>query len=168
MLAGFGQILLVECNHLGPIRQFGAVEAQLLIDLAKILGGVAPIYACRINHMDQYAGSFHMAQKGVAKPDAGMGTLDQARNIGDDEAVVLAHIHQAQIGLKRREGIAGNFGAGGANHREQRGLARVGTASQPHISDKLQFQFKRESLAGFTKLGEARCLAHRGGEMDIA
>ena len=64
--------------------------------------------------------------------------------------------------------VVGDLGMRLADHAEQRGLAHVGEAHQPHVRQQLQLQNDVVALAGQTGLGKARHLTGGGGEMLVA
>ena len=82
-------------HDLGTLGQRGAELGQLLVDLLKILNGLAALAAGNVHDVEQQAAALDMAQEVVAKAHALAGTLNKARNIGADEACPLAHRHDA-------------------------------------------------------------------------
>ena len=109
-----------------------------------------------------------MAQEVVAQACALAGALDNAGDVGHNEADTLVHIYHAQIGIEGGEVIVGDLGMGLADHAQERGLAHVGEANQTHVGQELQLQKHVQTLAGQARLGEAGHLAGRGGEMLVA
>jgi len=93
--------------------------------------------------VDQQPGAFNVTEKLDAKARAEMGAFDEAGHIGDDEGLLLrllAHGDHAEVGLESGEGVVGDLGFGGGDARDERGLARIGIADQPHIGQQLQLQ----------------------------
>ena len=77
------------------------VFAQLLDDGVGVGDRVGVCVERRdVDQMQQQPGAREMAQKLVAQPGAFGGALDQAGNVGDDEAAVDVHPHHAQIGCR--------------------------------------------------------------------
>ena len=97
-----------------------------------------------------------------------MRTLDDARNVGHDERLVVADLDNTEVRLQRREGVVGDLGLRGRNDREQRRLARIGEAHQPHVGQHLQFEDERAFLPLLTRLGVARRLIRGTLEMPVA
>ena len=64
--------------------------------------------------------------------------FDDARNVRHHERLAIVVVHDAQVGLQRRKRIVGNLGLGGADHRQQGGLARVRETDQTDIRQQLQ------------------------------
>ena len=58
--------------------------------------------------MNQDAASLDVAEEAVAQLRAFMRALDQARNVGDGEAVVIDR-HGAELGLERGERVIGDL-----------------------------------------------------------
>ena len=85
-----------------------------------------------------------------------MGAFDQARNIGDDEAAIVAQSDHAEVGRQRREGIVGDFRARRRDPRDQRRLAGVGKAHQTDIGQQLQLEAQVLDFARLTGLHLAR------------
>ena len=109
-----------------------------------------------------------MAQEAGSETAALVGALDDARNVGHDERLVIADLDNAEVRLQRREGVVGDLGLRGRNHRQQRRLARIGKTHQPHVGQHLQFENERTLLAVLTRLGIARRLVRGAFEMPVA
>ena len=73
--------------------------------------------------------------------------LDQSRDVGDDEAAVLVGAHDAEVGCEGRERIVGDLGPRGGDRADQRRLAGVGHAQQPHVGEHAQFEAEPARLA---------------------
>ena len=74
-------------------------------------------------------------RKLVAEARAVGGALDQARDVGDDEAAVRIGAHDAEIRRERRERIVGDLGPRGGHRADERALARVRHAEQPDVGE---------------------------------
>ena len=135
-----GQIALVAHDDLRALGQHGAELCQLLVDLFKVLDGVAALAAGNIHHVQQQAAALHMAQEVVSQTDALAGTLDQAGDVGADKACALAHRHNAQRGHQGGKVVVCDFGLCRADGGDEGGLAHIGEADQTHVRDQLQFQ----------------------------
>ena len=57
-----------------------------------------------------------MAQEARAETTALVRTLDDARYVGHDERVVVAHRDDAEVRFERREGVVGYLGLGCRHH----------------------------------------------------
>ena len=133
------QIGFVQHNDLRATCQLGLILPQFFIDLPIIIDRVAPIDTGGIDQMQQQAGALDMPQKIEAQANAAMCALDQARDVGDNKAII-AHAHHAKIWLKRRKGICADFGSCSADDREQCRFAGVRKAYQADIGQQLQLQ----------------------------
>ena len=167
-LLGGGQVALVAHHDLRPGRQRRAEPLQLLIDLFKVVDGVAALAARDVHHVQQQAAALHMAQKVMPEAHALAGALDQAGDVGADEAGPLPHRHDAQRGHQSGEVVVGDLGPRRADGGDQGGLAHVGEADQAHVGDQLQFQRDLDVLAGQARLCKFGHLAGGGGKMRVA
>ena len=104
----------------------------------------------------------------MAQADALAGTLDEAGDVGADEACALTHRHDAQRRHQRGKVVVCNFRLCGADGRDEGGLAHVGEADEAHIRDELQLESYLNVLAGHTGLCELGDLAGGGGKVCIA
>ena len=138
-----------------------------MVDLLKVLLGVAALAAGNIHHMQQQAAALHMAQEVMAQTNAIGSTFDQAGDIGADKALFRANAHNAQNGGQRGKVIVCNFGACRADGADQGGLAHIGEADQANVRDHFQFQSQVHILTGQAGLGKARDLTGGGGKAGI-
>ena len=118
--------------------------------------------------MQQQTAALHMAEEVVAQTDALAGSLDEAGDVGADEACALAHRHDAQRRHQRGEVVVCNFRLCGADGGDEGGLAHVGEADEAHIRDELQLEDHLNVLAGHTGLCKLGDLAGGGGKVCIA
>ena len=81
---------------------------------------------------------------------------------------LLADGDHAEIGLEGGEGVVGDFGLGGGDARDERGLAGVGIADQADVGEQLQFEAIAALLAGAAEFVLARSLVGAGGEVLVA
>ena len=84
-----------------------------MVDLLKVLLGVAPLAAGNIHNVQQQAAALDMAQEGMTQTHALGGALDQTGDVGADKALLRAEAHHAQHRGQRGEMIVGDFGLGG-------------------------------------------------------
>ena len=128
---GVRQIYFIQNNNLGFFSQALAKKGQLLINLVKLGQWVR---GSAIEQMDEQAAALDVAQKLMAQPGAGVGALDQARNIGQHQVTMVQH-HHAQIGLQGGKGIISDFRPGLADYRQQGAFPGVGHPDQPDIGN---------------------------------
>ncbi len=91
--------------------------------------------------------------------------FNQARQIGDRERHrmrEITHLHHAKVRLQRRKGIIRDFGLGGREPRDQRGLAYIGVADESGVGQQAQLQAVVPLFAGAAQLMLARSLVGRG------
>ena len=118
--------------------------------------------------MEQQTAALDVAQEVMAQADALAGALDQAGDVGADEAGPLAHRHDAQRGHEGGEVVVGDLGLGRADGGDEGRFAHVREADQAHIRDELQLQRDLEILTRHTGLGELGDLAGRRRKMRVA
>ena len=132
------QIRLVAHHDLRAGGQLRAVFLQLAVDGVEIRHGVASLAAGHVHQMHQQAAAVDVPQEVVTQARALAGALDDAGNVGHDEADALVHVHHAQIGVEGGKVVVGDLGVRLADHAEQRGLTHVGEAHQSHVRQQLQ------------------------------
>ena len=104
----------------------------------------------------------------MAQTDAVRRTLDQARDIGADKALLGADADNAQHRGQRRKVVVRDLGACGRNNADERRFSDVRETDQADVRDDLQFQLEVHILAGQAGLGELGDLAGRGGKVAVA
>ena len=125
-LFGVQQVGLVEGDDLGLLRQLRRIGLELLADHA--IGGNR-VFAGHVDQMQQHRAALDMAEEARAQAMAFMRAFDQARNVGQHEAL-RADAHHAQLRVQRGEGIIGDLGLGRRDRREQRRFPGIGQAQQ--------------------------------------
>ena len=83
------QVGLVGNNDLRTRCQKLAVAGKLCVDLLNVVNRVAALAACRVNQMQQQTAAVDMAQEVVSQTGTLACTLDNTRNIGHDEVLLL-------------------------------------------------------------------------------
>ena len=109
-----------------------------------------------------------MAQEACAQAAALVRPLDDTRNVGHDERLVVAYLDDAQVGFERGESIVGDLGFGSRDHREQGALARIGEPDQPDVGQDLQFEDEGAFVALLARLRIARRLVRGALEMPVS
>ena len=87
---------LVQAEQLRPIQQAWIIGAELVPDGAP--GGADVVHGA-VDQMDQHPAALDMAEEAIAQAGAFVRPLDQARDVGDHEAVVVDR-HRAELGLR--------------------------------------------------------------------
>ena len=109
-----------------------------------------------------------MAQESRAEAAALVRPLDDARNVGHHERLVVARLDDAQVGFERRESIVGDLGLGGRDDRQQRRLPGVGKTDQAHVGQDLKFENESPLVALLAGLRITRRLVGGALEMPVA
>ena len=159
------QVPLGEHHQVGPRRQLLGVEPHLAAELVVHLLGVVGVE----RHQEgEDPGPLDMLEELEPQSLPLVGPFDDAGNVGHHERPRAAELDDAEIGLERREGIVGDLGARGAEHREQRALAGVRLADQAHVGDQLEHELELPLLALLARLPLPRRLVRRRGEARVA
>ena len=167
-LAGAGGVDLVAHDDARTGLQLVGVQRQLAIDDLVVLQRVAPLEAARqVDHVHDERGALDVAQELMSQPAALVRALDQAGDVGDDEAVVVGARH-AQVGHERRERVVGDLGTSGGELGDQRGFARRRHADERGVGHQLHLQLDPALLGRLAQLGERGRTARRGDEVDVA
>src|SRR5438094_913803 len=87
-----------------------------------------------------------------AQAFAGVGALDDARDVRDDETAMVRQGHHAQVRLERREGVIGDLRPGGRDHGEECALPGVRLPQQTHIGNELEDELEPAFLSILTRL----------------
>jgi hypothetical protein len=116
------------------------------------------------------ARALDVPQKLCAQSGAFVRALDQAGDVGDDEAdlILVADDNHSQIWLQRGEGVVGDFRACRRDARDQRGFANIRKPNEANICEELEFQAENAFFAGAPVFVLARSLVGGGGETGIA
>ena len=83
---------------------------------SKSATGSRPFTAGHVHHMYQQPAAVHVAQEVVAQAGALAGALNDAGDVGHDEADALIHPHHAQVGEQGGEVVVGDLGLGLGHH----------------------------------------------------
>ena len=134
----------------------------------EIVDGIAAFGTGYVHQMQKEPAPVDVPEKLEPEPRAFAGALDDAGDVGGDEARSFAHVDHAEVGGQGGEMVICDLGPGGGDHRKQGGFPDVREAHEAHVGKKLQLELDVELLAGEPRLGKSRRLAGRGGEMLIA
>ena len=86
-------------------------SSSLASALASLTGSTRVAQRRRVDHVQQQAGALQVAQELVAQAGALGGALDQARDVGHDEALLGRDAHDAEIRMQRGERVVGDLRA---------------------------------------------------------
>ncbi len=150
-------------NDLGPPGDIRIVGVQLLIDGVDIFNGVAPFRTGRVHDMDNHLSALDMAQELMPQPDTLRGSLNQPRDVRDDESVGAVQIHHAQVGVQGGKVVVCDFRLRVGDPGEKCGFAHVGQPYQTYIRNDLQLQQDFQLLCRTSRLGVGGGLHGAGG-----
>src|SRR5215207_2015184 len=110
----------------------------------------------------------HVPQETVAQAPALARTRDETGDVRDHEGFPVASlVHDPELRRQRGEGVVAHPRTGGAQCRQQRGLAGIRQAHQAHVRENLQFQMDLAFLPRQAPLAKRRRLARRGRERRV-
>src|SRR5580658_11152684 len=115
--------------------------------------------------------ALNVAKKLHPKAVAKVCAFNQSRHVGNNKALLvrfLANGYHAEIGLECGERVIGDLGPCGRDARDERGLAGVWIADQPHIGQQLEIETEGALLAVPAKFVLARGLVSAGGKVLVA
>ena len=135
---------------------------------ARRLTGSACRRTAQVDQVQQQPRALQVAQELVAEPGAFGGAFDQARNVGDDEALLGRDADDAEIRMQRRERIVGDLRPRVRDRRDQRRLAGVRHAEQADVGEHAQLEPQRALLARPAGRLLARRAVGAGLEVQVA
>jgi hypothetical protein len=109
-----------------------------------------------------------VAQELVTEAGAFRRAFDQARDVGDDEALRMRHAHDAEVRMQGRERIVRDLRTRIRHGRDERRLAGVRHAQQAHVGQHLQFEAQLAAFAVLAVRLLARRAVGRRLEVDVA
>ncbi len=95
-------------------------------------------------------------------------SLDQARDVGDDELGVVVDAHHTEVRLERRERIVGDLRLRCRDHADERRLADVREPDERDVGHQAEFEPQPALLTVLALLGEARCATLVRQELGVA
>ena len=121
-----------------------------------------------VDEVHEYLGALDVSQESIAESVTFVRPLDQARDVGDDEATVVAQADDTQVGREGGEGIVRDLGAGRRDSRDQRGFSRIGKADQADVSEQLELEAEELLFTALTRLGASRRAIGGADEASVA
>ena len=109
-----------------------------------------------------------MAQEIVTEADAFTGSVDEAGNVGHDEAAVIRQVDDAEDRVECRKVIGGYFRLGCRNFPQDARLADAGIAQEADVCQDLQFQTQPPFFPRFAPFGKGRRPVGARSEMPVA
>ena len=163
-----GGIALVGDDDLRTIGKVGCIAAELIVDDAVILEGIAALIAARdIDNVQDQSRALDMTQELMAQALALGRALNETRNVGNDIGI-LAGAHHAEIGHERGERVVGYLGAGGAHAGDERGLTDARETHEGCIGHELHLKLDPVLDGGLALLSERRSTARGSHEVRVA
>jgi hypothetical protein len=112
-----------------------------------------------------------VAEKLGAEAGAEVGAFDEAGHVCyyvGELVGLFAYGDYAEVGLEGGERVVGDFGLGGGDAGDERGLAGVGVADQAYISEEFEDEAVMAFFAGAAQFVFARSLVNGSGEVLVA
>src|SRR5271166_2747401 len=162
--SGIERVDLVEPDDLRLARNTVTVEVELLADRAI---GAGDIVEGPVDQVEDHRAALDMTEKPGANSRTFAGTLDQPREVGQHEFLVMQP-YDAELRLQGRERVVGDLGSGVRDRGEEGRLAGIGQADKPDIGDQLQAQPDPCLMAGPAGIGAPRRAVGRALVMRVA
>ena len=101
----------MSSDDLRPRGERRVVERELAIDRLEVAQRrpFRPFAGAGVEQVDQQARPLEVAQEPIAEPGARVRALDEARDVGDDEAPLVGEADHAQVGDQRGERVVGDL-----------------------------------------------------------
>ncbi len=167
---GREEVDFVEGGDLGGLAE-GFVEFfEFLVDGFVVFEDV---FAGGVEDVDEEFGAGDVFEEFVAEAAAFAGALDQAGDVGDDEALVFAaaefvEVNNAEVGNEGGEVVGGDFWFGIGDDGDESGFAGGGKADDGDVGDEAEFEEEFFFFAGFTAFGEFGGLVSGADETGVA
>ena len=167
-LFGACNVDLVGNHDARTRRQLVGVERQFVVDDLVIIERVAALPVAReVDHVHDERRALDMAKELMPQAAPLVRALDKAGDVGHDEAQVARTSH-AQVGHERGERVIGDLRACRRDLRDKRAFAGRGHAHKRRVGHKLHLKLDPALLRRLAQLGERRCAARGGDEVDVA
>ena len=109
-----------------------------------------------------------MAEESHSDALALVRTLDDTRDIGHHERLVVIVAYDTEVRLESSERIVSNFRTSSGNCREQGRLTCIREAHKSHVSEQLELEDEPAFLVWLARLRVARCLVGRCLEVVVS
>ena len=150
-------------------QQAGVVFAEFFEDGMSVMHRVGiGIEGGDVDDVQQQAGALQVAQELVAKAGALRRALDEAGNVGDDEAAVGVHAHHAEVGMQGGEGVVGDLRPCRGYGADEGGFPGVWQAEQPDIGQHPELHLEFAPLARCARRALLGGAVGAGLEMNVA
>ena len=93
-----------------------------------------------INHHEQALGSLAVLQKLVSESLVQMGTLNDSRQISEEQLILVDELRNSDVRAQRRERIRSDFRKSSRQSCQKRALSCVRKPNESHVGDHLQTQ----------------------------
>ncbi len=146
---------LLATTTRGRVEQLRSVLLELFEQHPFLLLGRTTVEGSEVEQDHEHAGALDVAQERVAQALALGRTLDEARDVGEHELMVL-EAHDTEVRFERGERVVRDLRLRRAHRRDERGLARVREADQRGVGEQLHLEAQPVLLAVLALLSEAR------------
>ena len=118
--------------------------------------------------MDEDGGAREVPEKARAEPVSGVRPGDEARDVGQDEARLVVHAHDAEMRREGGEGKVRDARACGRDGADERRLPDVREADEPDVGQHAELEAQLPPLARGAPLGAAGRAVGRCREVHVA
>jgi len=121
-----------------------------------LLARIHAVHRGKVDQQTQHASTLDVTQELMTEPATFTRTLDDSRDVGDDELGRFVQTHDAEVRFERGERIVGDLRLCSGDDTDERRLARVRETDECDVGHQLQFELQPTLLAVFTLFGELR------------
>ena len=118
------------------------------VDRVEVFLGLAALVNRQLEEVQEHLRALDVPQEPMPEAGALGRALDQARDVGEDEAPVLRHADDAEVRSQRRERVVGDLRPRARDHRQERRLADVRVAEEARLGEELQLEADVRSSPG--------------------
>src|SRR6516162_6438094 len=161
---GIERVGLVEPDDLPLFGKAVTVDVELLADCAISAGDILD---GSVDQVEDHRAALDMTEKPRANSRTLAGTLDQTREVGQREFLVVDS-YDAELRLQGRERVVGDLGPGVRDRGKEGRLAGIRQADETDIGDQLQAQPDPGLMAGPAGIGAPRRAIGRALVMRVA
>ena len=159
------QVDLVQHEHLGQFVEPGPVAPELGAN-GRVVG--VELAGRGVDDVHEHPRPLEVREELVAEARTLGGTLDQPRNVRDDELGAVRRVDRPEHRLERRERVVGDLRLRIGDPREQRRLPGIREADERSVGEQLQVQLELGLLAWQAGLCKPRRLERRRREAAVA
>ena len=103
------EVDFIEDDQGRLFQESGLIGTEFILQDAEVVDGITAFDAGDIDDVDQGCRSFDMTEKFKAKATVLVGSFDDARDVGNEDAVLFSIVDVAEVGKEGCERIGADF-----------------------------------------------------------